>query len=190
MSGNIHYGKQQYWLKRYYFIRMAFSVLWAITVFTAGQSSFIWVALLLILYPAWDAIANYLDAVKSGGVGRNRMQSVNIIVSIITTLAVVWTLSSSMNDVIRIFGLWAILTGLLQLGTATQRWKNYGAQWSMILSGAQSALAGAFFIYQARTPEPPSIANIAGYAAFGALYFGVSGLNLTFRQRSETRLQD
>ncbi|HEL6469808.1 TPA: DUF308 domain-containing protein [Klebsiella pneumoniae] len=187
MTGNNHHGNQQNWLKHYYFIRMTFSVLWVMVVYTAGQSSFIWAAVLLILYPAWDAMANYLDAVKSGGFGRSRMQTVNIFVSVITTLAVVLTLKSSMNEVIRVFGCWAILSGLLQLGAATQRWKNYGAQWSMILSGAQSALAGAFFIYQARTSEPPSIANIAGYAAFGAIYFCVSALTLTFRQKTEAK---
>ena len=46
-----------------------------------------------------------------------------------------------------IFGAWAILSGLLQLGTAVRRWKRFGAQWAMVLSGGQSALAGGFFIF-------------------------------------------
>ena len=187
MSDTIHHGNQQNWLQQYYFIRTAFSVLWVIAVFTAGLSSPVGASILLILYPAWDAMANYIDARKSGGFGRNRMQTVNIIVSVITTLAVVLALKSNINDVIRVFGCWPLSYGLLKLGAATQRWKHYGAQWSMILSGAQSALAGAFFIYQARTPEPPSIANIAGYAAFGAVYFCLSALTLTFRQKREAK---
>lgn len=185
MSENIHHGNQQNWLKHYYFTRMAFSVLWVISAFIAAQSSYFLVAILLIIYPAWDAMANYIDALKSGGLGRNWMQTVNISVSVITTLAVLLTIKSSMHDVIRIFGYWAILSGLLQLGVAIQRWKNYGAQWSMILSGAQSAFAGAFFIFQARSPESVSIANIAGYAAFGAVYFFASALSLTFQQKRE-----
>lgn len=187
MSDSINHRNQQNWLKQYYFTRTVFSVSWVIAVFTAGQSSSFWAAILLILYPAWDALANYIDAVKSGGFGRSRMQTVNIIVSAVTTLAVILTIKSSMNDVIRIFGCWAILSGFLQLGAAAQRWKNYGAQWSMILSGAQSAFAGAFFIIQARTPEPPSIANVAGYAAFGAVYFFISAVSLTVRQRKEAK---
>ncbi|HDC4370051.1 TPA: DUF308 domain-containing protein [Enterobacter cloacae] len=186
MSDSIDYGNQQNWLKQYYFARTVFSVLWVIAVFTAGQSSHFWASSLLILYPAWDALANYIDAVKSGGFSRSRMQTVNITVSAITTLAVTVNISS-INDVIRIFGCWAILSGLLQLGAAVQRWKKYGAQWSMILSGAQSALAGAFFIFQARTPEPPSINNIAGYAAFGAVYFCISTVSLTVRQKREAK---
>jgi hypothetical protein len=49
----------------------------------------------------------------------------------------------------------------------------------MVLSGGQSALAGGFFIVQAATPAVPSIANVAGYAGVGALYFLVSAVWLT-----------
>ncbi len=82
----------------------------------------------------------------------------------------------SMSWVLGVFGAWAILSGLLQFGTAIRRWKSFGAQWAMVLSGAQSALAGAFFISQAQMPAPPSIANVAGYAAVGAAYFLVSAV--------------
>jgi len=68
---------------------------------------------------------------------------------------------------------------LLQLGTALYRWKSYGAQWAMILSGGQSALAGVLFIVQAQKPMPPSIGTIAGYAAVGAIYFLVSAVWLS-----------
>jgi hypothetical protein len=57
----------------------------------------------------------------------------------------------------------------------------------MVLSGAQSALAGGFLIVQATMPAVPSIANVAGYAAVGALYFLVSAVWLTvdtWRQRA------
>ena len=169
----------QTWLKNYYYLRTGFSLIWIAAAFTVGQHSSDLAAILLMIYPAWDALANYTDSLKSGGFGKNRMQTINIIVSAITTLAVILTLKVSMNAVIAVFGGWAILSGLLQLGTATQRWKHNNAQWSMALSGAQSALAGAFFIFQAQMPVPPSIINIAGYAAFGAFYFFVSAISLT-----------
>jgi hypothetical protein len=53
----------------------------------------------------------------------------------------------------------------------------------MVLSGAQSALAGAFFIVQAQSPTPPALANIAGYAGFGAFYFLISALSLSIGSR-------
>jgi hypothetical protein len=41
----------------------------------------------------------------------------------------------------------------------------------MVLSGGQSALAGTFFIVQAGMPMPPSISNVAGYAAPSTSWF-------------------
>jgi hypothetical protein len=170
---------QEQWLKFYYSIRTAFSAVWVAIAFTLGQHSGAVAAALLVAYPAWDALANYIDASRSGGLGRNRTQAINVVVSVVTTLAVAFALAISMNWVLGVFGIWAILSGLLQLGTAIRRWRSYGAQWAMILSGGQSALAGAFFIVQARMPMPPSIANVAGYAAVGAFYFLVSAVWLS-----------
>ncbi|MDQ0393418.1 DUF308 domain-containing protein [Labrys monachus] len=173
---------QDQWLKLYYFARTAFSAVWVAAAFTLGQNSGVIAAVLLVAYPAWDALANFVDASNSGGLARNRTQTINVAVSAATTLAVVVALGMSMNGVLSVFGLWAILSGLLQLGTAVRRWKSHGAQWAMILSGAQSALAGTFFIVQAQMPTPPSIANIAGYAAVGAFYFLVSAVWLSVSQ--------
>jgi len=172
-------SSQERWLKLYYFTRTAFSAVWVAAAFTVGQHSLTIAAVLLIIYPAWDAAANYFDASRSGGLAQNRTQAINVVVSLATTLAVVVALQMSMNGVLAVFGAWAILSGLLQLGTAVRRWKSYGAQWAMILSGGQSALAGVFFIVQARMPMPPSITNVAGYAAVGAFYFLVSAVWLS-----------
>ena len=167
------------WLKQYYFLRAGFSLAWVIAAFTIAPPSAVIAAALLVAYPAWDAAANYLDALCSGGLNQNRTQALNVLVSLATTIAVVMALRVNMNWVLGIFGAWAVLSGLLQLGTAVQRWKRFGAQWAMVLSGGQSALAGGFFIFQATMPAIPSIANVAGYAAVGALYFLVSAVWLT-----------
>ncbi|UWU73499.1 DUF308 domain-containing protein [Bradyrhizobium huanghuaihaiense] len=172
------------WLKQYYFIRAAFSVAWVVAAFAIGPSSVI-AGVLLVLYPAWDAAANVVDALRSGGLKQNRTQALNVLVSLATSVAVLVALQMSMNVVLAVFGAWAILSGLLQLGTAIRRWKSFGAQWAMVLSGGQSALAGGFF--QASTPAVPSIATVTGYAAVGAVYFLVSAVWLTvseWRQRA------
>ena len=168
-----------YWLKRYYFARAAFSIIWVAAALTAGRQSFAIAAILLIIYPAWDAAANYVDAARNGGLAHNRSQSINVAVSSVMTVAVIVLLTMNMNWVLGGFGLWAIFSGLSQLATAVRRWKTTGGQWTMILSGGQSALAGAFFIAQALNPVEPSIANIAGYAGLGAFYFLVSAVWLT-----------
>ncbi|WP_298242557.1 DUF308 domain-containing protein [uncultured Bradyrhizobium sp.] len=172
-------GEHAQWLKQYYALRAAFSVAWVVAALAIAPSSGVIAAALLVAYPAWDAAANYLDALCSGGLNQNRTQGLNVLISLAAALAVALALQASMNWVLGIFGAWAILSGLLQLGTAVRRWKRFGAQWAMVLSGGQSALAGGFFIFQATMPAIPGIANVAGYAAVGALYFLVSAIWLT-----------
>ena len=167
------------WLKQYYFTRAAFSVLWVAAALTAGQQSFAVAAALLIIYPAWDAAANVVDAARSGGFAVNRSQVINVTASSIMTIAVILALMLNMNWVLGAFGLWAIFSGLLQLGAAVRRWKTNGGQWAMILSGGQSALAGALFIFQAQMPQEPSISTVTGYAGVGAFYFLVSAIWLS-----------
>jgi hypothetical protein len=173
---------QERWLTRYYFTRAAVSCAWVAAALTLGTASWPVAAALLVLYPAWDALANMVDAARSGGLARNTTQALNVAVSVATALAVASSLAS-MHRVLAVFGAWAILSGLLQLGTALRRWKTLGAQWAMVLSGAQSALAGGLFIAQARMPQAPTIATVAGYAGVGAVYFLVSALWLVVGAR-------
>jgi uncharacterized membrane protein HdeD (DUF308 family) len=178
-----HQSSQERWLKQYYALRAAFSVAWVIAAFTAGKFSWFVGAVLLVSYPAWDAVANFIDAARNGGLALNRSQAINFAVSLATTLAVALSLQS-MQAVLGVFGAWAIVAGLLQLFTAVRRWKANGGQWAMILSGGQSALAGGAFIFQAlHTPEPPALATVAGYAGVGAFYFLVSAVWLTVGAR-------
>ena len=169
------------WLKRYYFVRFAVSAAWVALAFTVGKSSPGIAATLLVAYPAWDALANLVDARAHGGLARNASQALNGLVSVLTALAVAVALGKSMNAVLAVFGVWAVLSGVFQLATGVRRWKAFGAQWAMILSGAQSALAGVFFVKTASGAAVPSIADVAPYAAFGAFYFFVSAVWLTVR---------
>ena len=167
------------WLKHYYFTRAAFSVVWVALVFAFGQHATAIGAALLIVYPVWDALANYVDMSRSGGMRENLTQTINVLASAVIAIAVIVVLSVDPSLVLDVFGVWAVLSGLLQLGTAVRRWKRFGAQWAMILSGGQSALAGAFFIVQAHATVPPAIVKVAGYAGVGAIYFLVSALWLS-----------
>ncbi|GGC85796.1 DUF308 domain-containing protein [Chelatococcus reniformis] len=166
------------WLRSYYFTRAAASAVWVAAAVTLGTSAPA-AAVLLVAYPTWDAVANLVDAQRNGGMKRNPTQTLNVAVSAAATVAVTIALGISMNAVLAVFGVWATLAGLAQLGTGVRRWKSAGAQWAMILSGAQSALAGAFFLKQANAAAIPGITDIAPYAAFGAFYFLVSALWLT-----------
>lgn len=168
-------------LRNYYALRAVASAAWVAAAVSVGKAVPLAGAALLVAYPAWDAAANLLDARRSGGLARNRTQAINAAVSGATALAILASFSN-MNAAVGVFGLWAILAGLLQLATGVRRWKAYGAQWVMILSGAQSVLAGGFIITRALGAEPLGVASVAGYAGFGAAYFLVSALWLTFRR--------
>jgi uncharacterized membrane protein HdeD (DUF308 family) len=176
------------WLKTYYYLRFAVSAIWVALAFTVAKAMPSLAVVMLVAYPAWDALANYLDASRSGGLARNTTQLLNFVVSVVTAFAVGATLPHGMHAVLQIFGVWAVLSGLFQLLTGVRRWKSYGAQWAMILSGAQSGLAGAHMLNKAAGVAPVSIADIAPYAAFGAFYFLISAISLTIsdaRRRSK-----
>jgi uncharacterized membrane protein HdeD (DUF308 family) len=175
------------WLKAYYFGRAAFSVLWVLAACALASSGSVVVGALLLVYPAWDAVANVVDAQRSGGLRRNPTQLVNAVVSAITTAAVASALAVGMHAVFGVFGVWASLSGLLQLATGVRRWKTAGAQWPMVISGVQSTLAGIMFVVQAAAPATPSITAIAPYAAFGAFYFLIAAVWLTFTSRATAR---
>jgi uncharacterized membrane protein HdeD (DUF308 family) len=177
------------WLKRYYFTRFAFSAIWVVAAFGIAKNVPALAAIMLVGYPAWDAAANYVDAQRSGGIARNKSQLLNFVVSIVTMIAVAISLGHGMNSVLVVFGIWAGFSGILQLSTAVGRWKLVGAQWAMILSGAQSALAGIFMIKVAGGLEPVGITNIAPYAAFGAFYFLVSAISLAVSDARKGTLQ-
>lgn len=182
------------WLRSYYALRGSVSVVWVAAALTVGTLSPFVAGMLLLAYPAWDALANVVDARQNGGLRRNPTQAFNTVVSSLTTVAVAVALAVSMNAVLGVFGVWAAMSGLLQLATAVRRWRRAGAQWVMVISGAQSAAAGVMFVLKAVAPETPSVADIAPYAAFGAFYFLLSAGWLVVsaarrRRRPTTRVE-
>jgi uncharacterized membrane protein HdeD (DUF308 family) len=173
-------------LARYYLVRGIAAAVWVVAAFTIGRSNASAAALLLVSYPAWDAVANWSDARGSGGLWTNPAQAFNIAVSLAAAIAVAVALQMSMNDVLAVFGIWATAAGLAQLIVGVRRWRVFGAQWAMILSGAQSMVAGVFFVTRAGQPKIPTIVDVAPYAAFGAFYFLVSAVSLMFANRRRT----
>ncbi|WP_296594882.1 DUF308 domain-containing protein [Phenylobacterium sp.] len=170
---------QTQWLRTYYFVRAIVSIGWIALAVAIGRNSPLFGAVLFVAYPAWDALANLIDAHRSGGLRANPTQTVNLATSVITAAFVAVALNIGIPAVIQVFGGWAILSGLLQLATGIRRWKVAGAQWAMVLSGGQSVLAGAFFFKRAAAGFPLDVTTVAPYAAFGAFYFFLSAIWLT-----------
>lgn len=169
-------------LRNFYFLRAGVAALWVAVVLAAAQASLAapLMLTLLVLYPAWDAYANVLDARRNGGLEANPGQRLNALVSTLAAilLAVAFLIRGT-NGAILVFGAWALLAGIFQLAVGIRR-RTLGGQVFMMISGAQSALAGVVMCIRA-FGEGRTIAELAPYAAFGAFYFLLSGLWLTFR---------
>lgn len=172
-------------LKRYYFLRAGVSFAWIVAAIVVGTGNPLLGGVLLVAYPAWDALANAFDARSNGGFAANPPQTFNLIVSLTVACAVLFALQAEPRRVLTVFGVWAAFSGLLQLIAGVRRWRSVGGQWPMVLSGAQSVLAGVFMIARSLQAggHPPAPVEIAPYAGFGAFYFLVAGVALMLKGR-------
>ena len=159
-------------------MRAGFSILWVVLVATLAKTNTTIAAVLFIIYPAWDAIATYLDVLANPATSDKTPQIVNGVISIVTTIGVIIALQNGIPQALIVFGVWAILTGVIQLILGLRRRRLLGGQWPMIISGGQSMLAGGTFIAMANQPNQ-GITSLAGYAAFGAFYFLLAAFRLS-----------
>jgi len=169
-------------LRNLYFLRAVFSIVWVILVSVFAKTNAGIASILFIIYPAWDFIATWLDIRANPPAASRTPQYLNAAISCVTTVAVAGALQTGIPEALIVFGVWAILTGLIQLILGLRRRKQLGGQWPMILSGGQSMLAGGAFIVMAHAPNQ-GISSLAGYAAFGAFYFLLAAIRLSKTKR-------
>ncbi|GIH16586.1 DUF308 domain-containing protein [Rugosimonospora africana] len=163
-------------LRRLYVVRFAFAVVWAAVMFTTASHLGPLAVTLLVLYPLFDVIAALVDARSSRATGSVLGLHVNVAVSLLTVVGVAIACASGIPAVLRVWGAWAIVAGVVQLIVAVNR-RRMGGQWPMIISGAISVLAGASFIVTAGA-DHATLTNVAGYAIPGGIFFLVSALRL------------
>ncbi|PRX97935.1 hypothetical protein [Allonocardiopsis opalescens] len=165
-------------LRRLYFARFAFALVWAAVLFlffTGSPLGPLGIAL-LVLYPLFDVAAAVVDARASRATGPARGLYANIAISLLAAVGLAIAGASGVPAVLLVWGAWAIVAGLVQLLVAVGR-RRMGGQWPMILSGGISVLAGASFIAAASAPEPV-LTNVVGYAVLGGVFFLVSAIRL------------
>jgi uncharacterized membrane protein HdeD (DUF308 family) len=170
-------------LRRLYFIRFVFAAAWAGTFAAIGSKIDAGSVTLLILYPAFDVAAAIFDARST----RDRALYVNIAISAAAAIGLAAAAAGDIPDVLRAWGAWAIVAGLVQLFVALQRRRMLGGQWAMILSGGLSVVVGAGFFGSAGGAT--SMKQVAGYAALGGLFFLISAVRL-MRQGSQNKLAE
>ncbi|MFD5830710.1 hypothetical protein [Lentzea sp. NPDC060358] len=161
-------------LRRLYFARAAFALVWAVLVGLTVRELGPLGLVLLVLYPLVDVAAAVVDARASRRSGNVLGLYVNIVVSLLAAGGI--ALAADIPGVLRVWGAWAIVAGLVQLAVGVGR-RRMGGQWPMILSGGLSVGAGSSFVLMAAQPDA-SLANVAGYAAVGGIFFLVSAIRL------------
>ena len=179
-------------LRSLYLLRVAFSVAWVALVLatchslTSADAPSAIAAVLLVAYPLWDAIATVLE-LRVTGTGRalDRVRVGNVALSGVAAIAMFAAVFSTIRTTLIVFGVWALVSGAIQLTVAIRRRRTVGAQWPMMLSGAISVLAGLKFAASAGSASS-GLSSVAGYSAFGAFWFLVAVVALS-RSRSAGR---
>jgi hypothetical protein len=165
-------------LKKLYFTRTIFQVLWAGGVITTAAAKPGIAAVLLILYPFWDVACTVYDLKKfSLDSSAKTSQTINAALGAAATIGIALTVYGRPEYAVGIFGAWAFGAGLLQLAAGLIRRKQLGGQWAMILSGLQSMAAGVVFGLGGLQGKSHA-KDLGGYAIFGAIYFLIAGILL------------
>ncbi|MEU1342065.1 hypothetical protein [Streptomyces sp. NPDC005827] len=164
-------------LRRLYVVRFAFAIVWAALLLVSGSELTVAARLLLFIYPAFDVAAAVVDARSARAAGPVRGLYANMAVSVLAAVGVAVAGASGVADVLRVWGAWAVASGLVQLLVGVAR-RPMGGQWPMIVSGGISVLAGASFIRSA-SQDTPSLTALAGYATLGGIFFLVSAFRLS-----------
>ncbi|MFI1990927.1 hypothetical protein [Actinoplanes sp. NPDC020271] len=163
-------------LRRLYFVRFAFAIVWAVVATTTAKEIDPLTVTLFVLYPLFDVGAAVYDLRSSRTTNSPALLSVNIAVSLLTAVGLGAAATSGIPAMLRVWGAWAVLAGLVQLIVAIPR-RKMGGQWPMIVSGGISVLAGGSFIAGA-SADNPALTNAAGYAVPGAVFFLIAALRL------------
>jgi uncharacterized membrane protein HdeD (DUF308 family) len=125
-------------------------------------------AALLTSYPAIDVIASLVQGLGAGASGR--AIRVNAAIGALAIAAIgATTFGADAGAALVAFGVWAGVSGAIQLGVAVHR-RAEGRQLPMIVSGGISTIAGVFFV-TASGKDDAQLAGAGGYMALGALLY-------------------
>ena len=172
-------------LRNLYFVRAAFALVWALGLLSLITLPAL-VPFLLILYPAFDAGSSLYDASIHRASKNTLAQKTNGVISFLTVLAVLVVISMGVPAILRVFGVWAILTGAIEFVTAIRRWKELRGQAVLVFGGAVSILGGSSFIALAGH-STFGLSSLAGYALMGSWQFLFSALRLIKQARQNTQ---
>jgi uncharacterized membrane protein HdeD (DUF308 family) len=126
-------------------------------------------AALLASYPAIDVVASI--AALHGTDASGRVLRINAAISALAVAAIGATaFGADAGATLAAFGLWAAVSGAIQLGVAVHRRRAGGRELPMIVSGGLSTIAGISFL-AASGMDDAHLATLAGYMALGAVLY-------------------
>jgi len=164
-------------LRRLYFIRFAFAIVWALILLLTMPAVGGALLVLVVLYPLVDAAAVLWQLRSEGPAQASRVPEwINVIVSVVAAIALGWAATNSIPAVIATWGIWAVVSGLVQLLAASLR-RRSGGQVPLIVSGAISIIAGLGFAVSSHGTT--SAAGAGGYAILGGVFFLIAAIRLS-----------
>ena len=166
---------------RLFLVRGLAAIVWAVVFATQSDSLTTGVGVLLVLYPVIDAVASVIDARGQRGSARQLLE-VNAAVSVVAAIALGIAASGDKGDVLAVFGVWALVTGVAQLVVAFRRRMELGRQWPLLLAGAGSTIFGVAFLLMSGGDDP-NLRMIAFFAAGGGVEFVIQAWLLARRTR-------
>lgn len=174
-TSSLVFGKA---LRRLYFIRFAFAVVWAGILLATSSTVGPLLTVLLIVYPLFDAGAVLWQLRAESESQRSKLAEwINVVVSILVAIALGVASTVSIAAALTVWGVWAIGSGIPQLITALRN-RRAGGQVPQMLSGGISVLAGGGFFTQG-LQGAGDIAGVGGYATLGAVFFLISAIRLS-----------
>jgi uncharacterized membrane protein HdeD (DUF308 family) len=142
-------------------------------------------AALLASYPAIDVVASLVEALGSDAFGR--LVRINAAISAVAVAAIGATaFAADAGATLVAFGVWAAVSGVIQLAVAVHRQRAAGRQLQMIVSGGLSTIAGIGFL-AASGNDDARLASVGGYMALGALLYLLWARGRTARERPRSR---
>lgn len=161
--------------RRLYLFRVALAVAWVVSVSAlaspaaphAPRSAI--VAVVLAVYPALDGLATLVDLRVAPGSAWQRLLWCNLVAGLMAAASILW-LAGSLGAEIRAFGLWAIVSGGIQLVLGAIRQWSLKGQWLMIISGGGSVTAGITFAGLAGSATP-GLPVLVQYSLDGAVWY-------------------
>jgi uncharacterized membrane protein HdeD (DUF308 family) len=137
--------------------------------------------ILVVLYPVIDVVGSLIDARGQHGSARQLLLA-NTAVSAVAAVALGVAATGSVANVLVVFGVWALLSGVAQLVVALRRRARFGYQWPLLLAGGGSVVFGVMFLVLATT-DRPTLMMLAAYALGGGIEFIIQAWLLARRRR-------